>query len=300
MKRMIFIIVLSAVLIFTGCATQSGITTGEEKVADEETNEEEDVVEEVTDEDDAEKITEESSIDEVIEKVDTEKEVIEEPVAEPKPPAAKFKPSNLQITHTPEVSETSYTVTINVQNTGDLKGIYRFKPKVNDELLETTVEVELSPGQSRNITLTEVEELICSFAARYKNGEIFKQTHSVRVEGCYEKITFPKVEYLLQLLSTFGQKYGEEQIVMHGQVKNISEKNLDDVEAVIELFSENGELVSTMSKLIARNPIEPGQTSSFDVTDYSREAKRYIVYFRYKEGDRIPVDYGEYEAYRPD
>ena len=143
------------------------------------------------------------------------------------------------------------------------------------------------------------QELICSLAAKYSTGVTTKQTISVSVGNCHKQVTFPEVELLLQLVSTYGQKYGDEKLVMHGQVKNISDENLEDVEAVINNYSKEGELVFTMSNLIARNPIEPGQTSSFDVSGYSREARRYKVYFRFKSGDRIPTDYGEHEVYRP-
>lgn len=69
---------------------------------------------------------------------------------------------------------------------------------------------------------------------------------------------------LLELSSwNLTKEYGY--VIAQGQVKNISSTRLDNVMAVITLWTKNKEFVTTADALIDYNPILPGQTSPFRV-----------------------------------
>lgn len=53
--------------------------------------------------------------------------------------------------------------------------------------------------------------------------------------------------------------------IIEGSVKNISDKPLDDVEAIGNAYQDNDEFVKSDSALIKYNPILSGQTSPFKV-----------------------------------
>jgi hypothetical protein len=56
-----------------------------------------------------------------------------------------------------------------------------------------------------------------------------------------------------------------EYAIAEGQVKNTSNKNLDNIEAVITWYTADGTFITSDSALIEYNPILPGQTSPFTV-----------------------------------
>ncbi len=219
--------------------------------------------------------------------------------AVPEPEPARFVLGVLWVT--PEdASETSYTATVSVQNTGDLKGTYSLVSKVNDELMDS-IEVELNPNQKKTIILTEAQVKVSSLAEQYKNLEIDEQTCTVSVGNKSASVTFPEEEYMLQYLSSRGTNYGGVELETTGQVKNISRTSLKDVEVVIEILDSEHELLYSSSKLIYRNPLEPGQTSAFEVvcSVNAQDVKYYNVYFRFKSGEIIPTDRSVYKQYSP-
>lgn len=71
-------------------------------------------------------------------------------------------------------------------------------------------------------------------------------------------------EYLLELKSyKCYEEYGYFQIT--GEVMNISDHSLDNIEAIGGAYTKEGEFVKSDSALIEYNPIMPGQTSPFKV-----------------------------------
>ena len=132
MKKLLLSILLGIVLAVPGCGPSGDIAAPEEEeeVA-EETAEEEDTAQTVEEEAADE---EEPELEEVVEEVPAdEEEEAEEPAEEVAVPKAEFKSSNLMIVHNEEVGMSSYTVTVDVRNVGDLVGKYSFKPRVGTE-----------------------------------------------------------------------------------------------------------------------------------------------------------------------
>lgn len=71
-------------------------------------------------------------------------------------------------------------------------------------------------------------------------------------------------EYLLELKSyKCYEEYGYFQIT--GEVTNISDRSISNVEAIGGAYTKEGEFVKSDSALIEYNPIMPGQTSPFKV-----------------------------------
>ena len=63
--------------------------------------------------------------------------------------------------------------------------------------------------------------------------------------------------------SRWSENYGY--ATYEGQVKNISNTKLDDVQAVVTWYDKNGNMITSSSALIEYNPILPGQVSPFKV-----------------------------------
>jgi len=63
--------------------------------------------------------------------------------------------------------------------------------------------------------------------------------------------------------SRWSENYGY--ATYEGQVKNISNAKLDNVQAVVTWYDKNGNMITSSSALIEYNPILPGQISPFKV-----------------------------------
>lgn len=67
---------------------------------------------------------------------------------------------------------------------------------------------------------------------------------------------------------------------VRGEIKNLSDQKQENVIAVVDFRNKEGILVKTGEMLIRYNPLMPGQTSSFEVTEtYTPEIKKYNLYF---------------------
>lgn len=53
--------------------------------------------------------------------------------------------------------------------------------------------------------------------------------------------------------------------IAEGEVRNVSDRPVDDAEAVISFRSDAGAVVTSISAMVERNPIPPGQTSPFRI-----------------------------------
>ena len=221
-------------------------------------------------------------------------------VIEAEPTPAKFVVTNLQVIPSPDVSETSYSISVDIENTGGLKGIYQLISKVDDEGMEP-IEVELNPNEKKTVTLsgaqTEISFLAMMYRITEKKGkhEIEKE-HVVSVDGLSVTVTFPEPPsepeptYKLQLLSTNDER-AYDYITIYGQVKNISNESLENVMAVVEYYTSDGTFVKSDDALIDYNPILPNQTSPFEVITTDNPAiKRYSVSFKFLFGGTIPTE----------
>ena len=92
---------------------------------------------------------------------------------------------------------------------------------------------------------------------------------------------------LLELISTgTSREYGYCEIT--GLVKNISDKPLDNIEAVVNFLDADGNFIKFDSALIEYNPILPNQTSPFSVmTTDNPEIEAFNINFKYLMGGTI-------------
>jgi len=77
-------------------------------------------------------------------------------------------------------------------------------------------------------------------------------------------------------------------IFVRGEVRNISDKRLEDVEVVGTFLTREGEFVKTASALVEFNPILAGQTTPFEAGTTSNPAiKKCSIQFKYLFGGAI-------------
>lgn len=96
--------------------------------------------------------------------------------------------------------------------------------------------------------------------------------------------------YLLELLAMNDVKTSDRYFQIHGQIKNISQQPLSDIEAVISLYDSEDNFIMSDSALIKNNPLLPGQVSPFRVTIIDNpKIARYSTDFKHYGGASISV-----------
>jgi tetratricopeptide (TPR) repeat protein len=86
--------------------------------------------------------------------------------------------------------------------------------------------------------------------------------------------------------TTAGGSY----VVAKGQVKNISDQSLRNVEAVVSYYDRNENFITSSSALIDFNPILAGQTSPFSTMEtYNPAMRTASIQFKYLMGGTIPT-----------
>ena len=94
---------------------------------------------------------------------------------------------------------------------------------------------------------------------------------------------------LLELLDYNCYKQ-RDYFITEGQVKNISGKSIESVEAVVTAYTQDGKFVKSDTTLIEYNPIMPGQISPFKVMMKDNpEIKKCKVEFKEFWGSEIPT-----------
>jgi hypothetical protein len=100
----------------------------------------------------------------------------------------------------------------------------------------------------------------------------------------------PAPMYQLKRLAQNGTREYD-YITVTGEVKNIGNEPLKDVEAVTTFYDANGNFVDTSSALIEYNPILAGQTSPFKTIHTDNPAfKHFNTKFQFLMGGEIPTD----------
>jgi len=90
-----------------------------------------------------------------------------------------------------------------------------------------------------------------------------------------------------------SSSYGYE--ILEGEVKNLSETPLKNVEAVAAYYTEDGEFITSDSALIEYNPILPDQTSPFKITTQRNPAMHTCkVAFKFLMGQTIETTGNKY------
>jgi hypothetical protein len=95
------------------------------------------------------------------------------------------------------------------------------------------------------------------------------------------------ITYKLELQSwSWHEDYGY--AIAEGEIKNISSSRMENVEAVISWYTEDGEFITSDSALIEYDPIMPGQTSPFKVTaKYNPAMNKARPGFKFLMGESI-------------
>ena len=120
----------------------------------------------------------------------------------------------------------------------------------------------------------------------FENGELFLDARLEYIDDSVSE-SQESIEPKLKLLDyNFSREY--DYITVEGQVENISNENLENVEAVVKYFDENDNYIKSDSGLIEYNPILSAQISSFKIiTTDNPEIERYRVSFKYLSGGKI-------------
>jgi hypothetical protein len=93
----------------------------------------------------------------------------------------------------------------------------------------------------------------------------------------------------LELLS-WGWRIEHRYAVFEGEVKNLSNRPLKNVQAVVMWHDANNKFIASDSALIEYNPIMPGQKSPYKVArKYDPLIKNAYISFKYLTGGRIPT-----------
>ena len=110
------------------------------------------------------------------------------------------------------------------------------------------------------------------------------------VEKSSEQSLPPAQQELLELLS-FNCHEEVGFCITEGQVKNISDKSLKNIIAVVMLYTATGDFVTADEAVVEYNPILPGQTVPFRVTtgNCNPAIKKCVVDFKEAWGGSIPT-----------
>lgn len=91
---------------------------------------------------------------------------------------------------------------------------------------------------------------------------------------------------------TYSQSYrvAPDRIAVSGQVKNIDNKILPDVEVGVRWYDKAGNILSTDVEKVDTNPLYPGRQGNFEVLSvYTPDMADYVLFFRALNGGDIAV-----------
>ncbi len=78
--------------------------------------------------------------------------------------------------------------------------------------------------------------------------------------------------------------------VAEGEVKNISGRKLENVQAVATWYDKNNQMITSRSTLIEYKPLLPGQTSPFKVmASFNPAMESAVIEFKHLMGRKIPT-----------
>jgi len=88
-----------------------------------------------------------------------------------------------------------------------------------------------------------------------------------------------------------GQSDGGEYFVVKGIVKNVGEKSIDHLTALVNVYDKNGDLITYESALVEYVPLLPSQESPFTVgVRWNPAIHTYAVTFKRLMGGQIAMD----------
>ena len=187
------------------------------------------------------------------------------------------------------LSEARYEIALfEKYNKSDYKGIPNFSRKLAIMDLEQKVAGIPASDAKANLRLYEKLAELNPESERYKS----KVAHYKSKVAYYEKEAEQKrlrAECDLELLNwSWGSNYGY--AIAEGQIKNISGRKLDRVEALVTYYDNKRNMISSDSSLIEYRPLLPDQTSPFKVmTSYNPAMQKANIEFKFMFGGRIPT-----------
>jgi hypothetical protein len=144
---------------------------------------------------------------------------------------------------------------------------------------------------------TQVEEKFHAYKELYalnpenKNYKRERDRYSAKVDEIHKKSAdeLRKNQSDLELISWhWSNSY--DYVIAEGQVKNISNKKLERVEALVTFYDVNGNMITSDSSIIQYSPLLPGQVSPFKVMErYNPAMKRASIDFKFLFGGSIPT-----------
>ena len=141
----------------------------------------------------------------------------------------------------------------------------------------------------------ESNELLNKILTDYSNTTFVEKTKRIIAEN-QRKITeqeeaAEKQGSDLELITwSWSNTAGGNHVEAKGQVKNISNQSLKNVQAVVSFYDKNGNFITSSSALIDFNPIIVGQTSPFSTIEtYNPAMHTANIQFKYLMGGTIPT-----------
>lgn len=95
----------------------------------------------------------------------------------------------------------------------------------------------------------------------------------------------------LKLLSYKSNKISTAHIQVVGELKNVTDKKLDNVVVLVTFYDNNEKLITTAEAMTDFNPIMPDQISPFKViATYNPSMDKFSIQFKYLTGEKILHD----------
>lgn len=191
----------------------------------------------------------------------------------------------------------------------DIKSMY-YKVKSDHELLKKeqikaeeyqrhleTEKIKKEELKKKNAILSlEAEAKKIPVEQYEKNLSIYKKLHNLdsknqryidKIAFYENKIKYRKSEkkretenelvskgYILELKSWhWGEDYGY--AIAHGEIKNLTNKKIENIQVVVSWYTENDQLITSDSALIEYNVLMPKQVSPFRVTEKYNPMMKY-------------------------
>ncbi len=122
----------------------------------------------------------------------------------------------------------------------------------------------------------------------YKNKFDYYQAKAEELEQEKRREILKASSHLELLNWQWDSRYGY--AVVEGEVRNISGKKLENVEAVVTWYSKNDEMITSRSSLIEYRPLLSEQTSPFKVmVTFNPAMEKAVIEFKHLMGGKIPT-----------
>ncbi len=150
------------------------------------------------------------------------------------------------------------------------------------------VEAKICPHCRKKQGTSIIVWVIVGLIVLYAIGKISGTPQSSSISDYSSQSVTSTPAYPLLELQTWrwGENYSY--VTAEGTVKNISERSLKNVTAVVQFYDKNGNFITSADALIDYNPILPNQISPFKVmATYNPEMKKAGLEFKYLMGGTI-------------